>query len=170
MRKYGRQFEKGDEWREFHETLEQLLKSGEIGVYTANARMLGLKKEADISSFIPPDTIRGFYGELIDFVKKGHIVGPHGGMTMHTRALDGSRMEKLEYHPYEVRDAEGFRIVDPRGDSYTVSPSSLVWLDSWGVRGDTFDYLFRIAPRENELKPQTYGFRRFLQNLRNLIP
>lgn len=166
LRKYRSRFKRGDGYWEFYETLEQLLKSGEIGVYTPNSRMMKMPKFGSFS-MVPREAVNGFYDELSGFIAKGHIVGPHGGMTLHTRALDGSRRERLTYRPGE----EGYVIVDPRGESYAISLSSLVWIDSMGVvRGDVFDYLFRISPRENELSAQTYGFRRFLQNLRHLIP
>lgn len=166
IRKYGKIFKKGTEVKEFFETLEHLVKGDTIGVYTANARMMGISRKFSVFSMVPEKIRREFYDELSDFIKKGHIIGPHGGMTMHTRALDGSRKERLAYQP----DQEGYVIVDPRGESYAVSLHSLVYVDSMGVRGDTFDYLFRVSPRENELKPQTHGFRGFLQNLRDLIP
>lgn len=75
-------------------------------------------------------------------------------------------MEKIPHR----QDEEGYVVMDPRGYSYAISLRSLVMIDSLGVRGDVFDYLFRVSPRESELRPQTYGFRGFLQNLRDLIP
>lgn len=165
LREYRNRFKKGDRYWEFYETLEQLLESGEIGVYTPNSRMMKIPKFGSFS-MVPREAVNGFYDELSDFIAKGHIVGPHSGMTLHTRALDGSRRERLTYRPGE----EGYVVVDPRGESYAISLSSLVCVDSMGVRGDVFDYLFRVSPRENELKAQTYGFRRFLQNLRDLTP
>lgn len=166
LRKFGREFKKGGGSWKFYETLEQLLKSGEIGVYTANSRMMKIPEKYDSFSRVPREAIRGFYSELSDFIRKGHIVGPHGGMTMHTRALDGSRTEKIPHRP----DEESYVLVDPRGMSYAISLHSLVWIDSMGVRGDVFDYLFRVSPKEEGLTPQRYGFRRFIQNLRDLIP
>lgn len=166
LRRYEKVFKKGSEIRNFFKTLEQLSREGEIGVYTANARMLQFPKRSNFSWMVPQASLRGFYDELSDFISKGHIVGSHGGMTMHTRALDGSRMEKLTYRPDEV----GYVIVDPRGENYAVSLHSLVMVDSVGVRGDVFDYLFRVSSKAEGLNPQNYGFRGFLQNLRNLIP
>lgn len=167
LRKYGEEFKKvSHDIREFYTTLEELLRNNEIGVYTANSRMLGIKNDFRSLSLMPDHIRRGFYTELSDFVGKGHIIGPHGGMTMHTRALDGSRMKKISWIP----DEQSFVIVDPRGESYPTTISSLVWVDSSGVRGDVFDYLFRVSPKEESLNPQNYGFRRLLQNLRSLIP
>lgn len=164
LRKYRSRFKKGDEYWEFYEALEQLLKSGEIGIYTANSRMMRIPKFGS-QSLVPREAVNGFYDELSDFIAKGHIIGPHGGMTLHTRALDGSRMERIPHR----QDEGGYVIMDPGGYSYATSLQSLVMVDSLGVRGDAFDYLFRVSPRE-ELKPQNYGFRRFIQNLSDLIP
>lgn len=166
LRKYRRIFEKGSEVRKFYETLERLMKDGEIGVYTANNRLMKFRKGFSSFPMVSEEASRGFYSELAEFVKKGHIVGPHGGMTMHTRALDGSRVVNIPWRPNEP----GFLIVDPRGESYETSLHSLVWVDSMGVHGDVFDYLFRVSPKEEGLTPQKYGFRRFIQNLRDLIP
>lgn len=165
MKKYRKKF-KGDtpsskDVRDFYQTLEALVKAKKIGVYTANARMLQTDKMRNM--FVLPEDIRsGFFGELTDFVRKGHIVGPHGGMTAHIRALDGSRTEKITWSANE----KGFVMLDPMGESYVIGLSSLIWLDTRGVRGDTFDYLFRVSPREGILNPQQYGIRRLLQNLR----
>lgn len=70
LRKYGSRFKKGDGYWEFYETLEQLLKSGEIGVYTANSRMMKIPK-FDSFSMVPREAVNGFYGELADFISKG---------------------------------------------------------------------------------------------------
>lgn len=168
LRRYGKVFEKGSEERSFVETLEQSLREGEIGIYTANVRMLQFPKRYNYNSFwmVPEASLKGFYDELSDFIRKGHIVGPHGGMTRHVRALDGSRIEKIPWRPNEV----GFAILDPGGESYAVTLDSLVRVDDMGVHGDVFDYLFRISPRREDLEPQNYGFRRLIQNLRGLIP
>lgn len=164
LQQYGKNFEEGTEVRIFFETLADLLKANKIGIYTANARMLQIQENS--LSLIPQVILYGFYTELTYFISRGHIVGPHGGGTAHARALDGTRMEDLKYRPRR----KGFVVLDPRGESYAIGTDSLVWVDSGGVRGDVFDYLFRVSPRENELEPQTYGFRRFLLNLRKLIP
>lgn len=160
LRKYGKELEQEgiSEEAEFFYTLAELSNNNDIGVYTANARMLLKPAKGDFST--PPhlEAIRGFYSELKDFIKKGHIVGLHGGMTMHAYALDGSR-------------EEGFTIIDPNGGrSYPTYVDSLIRIHSWGISGDTFDYLFRVSPREEVINPQTYGFRKFLHHLRNSIP
>jgi len=166
IKKYARGFKDDSSTREFYETLEQLAKKNEIGVYTANSRLMGFSKRFDPFRRVPEESRRGFYDELTAFIKKGHIIGPHGGMTLHTWALDGTRMEPLDYRPEE----EGFVVVDPRGKSYVVSLSSLVWVDSMEIRGDVFDYLFRVSPREKRSNPQSSSFRAYLQHFRDLIP
>lgn len=157
--KFGKDSPVGDttEMRDFYKSLEKLLKNNKIGVYTANARMMDFSNNF---MFLVSDHIkRGFYGELADFVRKGHIVGPHGGGTAHVRALDGTKTTD-----------QCFWIVDPDGRSYSIPHSSLIWLDSEGTRGDTFDYLFRLSPKEEVPNPQQYKVRSFLQGLRRFSP
>lgn len=163
VRKYGHLY-KDDDMRNFFLTTERLLTEGKIGVFTANDRML---KQIKANSYWTERNMayQRFYGELDDFISKGHIVGPHGGMTLHTRVLDGSRKEKLTW-----KDEEGYIVVDPNGTSYQVSLESLIRVDDWGVRGDVFDYLFRLSPREEVLNPKPQGKLLFLQNLRSLLP
>jgi hypothetical protein len=153
------------EVRDFHQTLAQLQTNGEIGVYTANNRLLKIPKFGTLS--VPSRQVsEEFYKELGNFIRKGHILGPHGGMTGHLRALDGTRQEK---HPYKQGEY-GYTILDPNGESYVVSLSNLVWVDSFGIRGDIFDYLFRISPREELSAQKPSGFHEFLRNLKQLIP
>lgn len=166
LNREGRIFKKDSELRKFYNTLRQLVGENEIGVYTANARMLKLNKTVSGLHDIPEEARRGFYAELTDFVRRGHIVGPHGGMTMHTRALDGISMVEIPLQP----NKEGFRIIDPRGESYPASVDHLVWVDSLGVSGDVFDYFFRLSPKEEVLNPQQYGFLGLIHRLRRLIP
>ncbi len=158
---YGKGFEKGSDERAFFETLEQLAKVGEIGVYTANAKLMQFAKNHTFWRE-PAEATEGFYRELSSFISKGHIVGPHGGMTRHTRTLDGSKMVRLPNR----EDEKGYLILDPIGRTYPVSLQSLVMIDSFGVRGDVFDYLFRVSPREETLKSQKPGLRRFIPNFR----
>lgn len=176
IRLHGDRFKEDDissrKIRNYYQTLESLVKSNKIVVYTANARMMQADRMKYM--FLLPDEIRnGFYSELADFVKSGHIVGPHGGMTAHIRALDGSRTEQV---PWKA-DKEGFMIVDPKGDNYVTSVDGLVWIDTLGVRGDVFDRMFRISLKDtNEedmresLNPQKYGIRSFLNSLIKLLP
>lgn len=165
IKRYARQFKDDGDTRDFYETLADLAGKNEIGVYTANSRIMGIRG-SDIFSRISEETRKGFYSELTDFIKKGHIIGPHGGMTAHMRALDGTRMEPVDYRPEE----QGFVVMDTDGESYVVSLSNLVWVDSMGVRGDVFDYLFRVSPREKGLNSQSSGFRAYIQRFRALIP
>lgn len=170
LRRKRNRFKGVEDMQEFYNTLEWLVKDDDINVLTTNSRMMHLKsgsRRYGSLSIMPDYVSEGFYAELNEFIRKGHIVGPHGGMTAHTRALDGSRMEKLSYRSF---DEKGYMIVDPRGESYAISTHSLIWVDSRGARGDVFDYLFRVSPREADLSPHNFGFRRFIQNLRHLIP
>lgn len=167
LRKYGNQFKKGDGVKEFLEAMEELTKKDEIGVYTANARMLGLDKKDKFgfSSRIPDHTRREFYAELTRFARKGHIVGPHGGMTLHTRALDGISKPTVSWRP----DEEGFWIVDPHGEKYEYIIESLIMVDAYGVGGSTFDHLLRLSPKEEILDSEQYGFAKLLHKIRRLF-
>ncbi len=161
MKELGTKFRKGEEVKEFYQSLETLSKKRKIKVYTANARLMRTNQ-----GFFGPskDTIQGFYTELADFISRGHIVGPHGGMTAHIRALDGTRTET----PYGRREI-GFLMLDPNGQSNIIPISSLVMAGgNSGVRGDTFDYLFRLSPKE-VLSPQQFGIRGFLGSLKSLL-
>lgn len=184
LRTYGSRFLKGEGggMRDFLETLEKLSRKGEIGVYAANARMMGLDKEhrggfyQDILD--TAGTIRAarrkFYEELTEFARRGHIVGPHGGATRHAKVLDGvSRVElpRIFSENPSGTSRDGFLIVDPScGKSDPVPINHLVRVDSMGVRGDAFDCLFRFSPKTELLDSQQYGPRSFLQNLRRLPP
>lgn len=161
--KYARMCKKGSNLREFAEALEQLAKAGKINVYTPNGRVMQFSKNYHHwYRYLPKEAYEQFYAELSDFISKGHIVGPHGGLTMHMRALDGSRMERISPR----YDDMGYVIVDPRGESYAVSLQSLVIVDSFGARGDIFDYLFRVSPRESVVQIPKYGFRKLINKLR----
>lgn len=168
IRKNGDRFKEDDSnskmIRGFYQTLEALVKNRRIGVYTANARTMQLDQMSHMFR-LSNDNENGFYNELADWVRKGHIVGPHGGMTAHIRALDGSRTERIPW----TTDEEGFVMFDPRGESYVIRLSSLVIVDTLGVRGDVFDYLFRISPQEAVLNPYGYDIRSFLHSLRQLL-
>lgn len=158
MREYGEKFKEDDlsskRVRAFYRTLERLVKNEKIGVYTANARMMKLDTNfSNLMFTVPKHVINGFYEELTDFVKKGHIVGPHGGGTAHIRAFDGSK----------------FIMLDPNGESYPMDVRGLIMIRSDGVYGDTFDYLFRVSPREEILNPRQYGSRNYLQNFRRRL-
>lgn len=160
-RKHGKLFKDATELRDFYDTLEQFSRRGDIGVYTANSRMMRFSR--NYTSTLPDEVRKGFNTELFDFIRQGHIFGPHGGMTAHVRTIDGTRLERLNYEPYE----EGFIMIDPADlRTYVMTPHSLVWVDSAGVRGDTFDHIFRVSPRTQELRPPLRSFLRFLQNLR----
>lgn len=169
LREYGNRFDEDTKVRELCRTLEELVRKNEICVYSANARTMGLSLDYGLTMRMDNKVRAGFYTELVNFVSKGHIVGPHGGGTAHVRALDGSRIEKMPWSPNSSNEA-GFLVVDPAGTSYNFPIHGLIWVDSGGVRGDLFDYLFRVSPRDDVLDPQQYGFRRFIQNLRHLIP
>lgn len=151
IRKYGNRFPTRIDARDFFKSLERMVKENEIGVYTANARKMQIPNKPNYQSRAPENADRGFYSELEGFINKGHIVGPHGGMTMHMRALDGSRIERFSYGSHDEYVQEGFVIVDPKGESYPVSLNSLVMINSSGIRGDVFDYLFRVSPKEVDL-------------------
>lgn len=167
VRKYGKIFEEGSEPKDFFNALEQLSKKNKIGVYSPNPRMLQISEKMSFMMMLPKSSIRGFYEELSDFISRGHIVGPHGGMTLHTRALDGSRMEVLDEQP----DKRGFMLLDPRGLTYPVPPEYLLYVDSRGVRGDMFDYLFRVSPKETRIAATQPGpLSQFLLNIRHLVP
>lgn len=140
----------------FYKTLRELADNKKVGVYAANARMMGLEKwglHRDFSDQIE----RGFYTELADFARRGHIVITYGLGTAHAVAVDGTRTTE-----------EGFWIVDPDGTSYAISRHEIVSLDAGEVKG-LETHFFRISPWE-VLNPQLYGFRTFVQRLRNLIP
>lgn len=168
IREYGERFKEDNlgsrRVRAFHQSLEKLVKSRKIGVYTANARLMQ-PDQMQYMFRLTDDVERGFYSELADFVRKGHIVGPHGGGTGHIRVLDGSRTEKNT----READKEGFVMLDPEGESYVIRLGNLVMIDTFGVRGDIFDCLFRVSPQEGVLNPQQYGIRSFLHNLRRLL-
>lgn len=147
IRKYGK-MGVGIE-TEFDRNLRELLEENEIGVYTANAAMMKYPIE------------RGFYEELAYFVRKGHIIGPKTGKVDHVRVLDGTKTtEKV------------FWVIDPIPNvgSYPILHDSLLYIETIERRGDTFDYLFRVSPKEGMLNVQLYGIRSFLQNLRKLMP
>lgn len=162
VRRYGRGFDKDSDVRKFFETLGRLSQEGELKVHTENAKALNITGDFRLG-LLPESARRGFYQELDDFIQKGHIVGPHGGMTLHARALDGATRKPLDYDPSQ----DGFMLHDPRGMSYLISLSSLVMLDSFGARGDAFDFLFRLSPREE--RPKMDSSNTFLRKLRDLI-
>lgn len=156
LRKHAKKFKKGDPMRDFFETLEQLVKRAEIKVYTANNKMMQLSKDLDIDWNKFNRVSKGFYGELFNFISRGHIVGVHGGLTMHARALDGSRMEKL-YN----QDENGYVIIDPERGSSATSLQSLTKISRDSLYGDAFDYLFRISLKEKDLVVRKDWFSRF---------
>lgn len=171
IRKYGERF-KGEDpdskrVRDFYQTMEALVTSKKICVYTANTRMIRADKMR-YTHMLPDNIKAGFYSELADFVRKGHIVGPHRGMTAHTRALDGNRREKIPWAP----DEEGYVVLDPSDKSHVIRLENLVWVDTRGVSGDIFDYLIRVSPKEtiDVVDPQQYGIGNFLHNFRRLLP
>lgn len=170
LNKYGKNFEKDSDLRGFYDTLGRLLKTGELGVYTANNRLLEVDVKHPMYRYdiCAPEGItrRAFYAELEEFIRKGHIVGPHGGMTCHARVLDGTSRIEI---PWRHKKKEvGFWMVDPRGEIYEAAIDNLIWLNSHRVSGDTFDYLFRISPKEEVLNPRQHGFLGFIRKLRNL--
>lgn len=158
----AKKYPKGSSERDLLETVRELSANNKLTVITANARMLQMPKKPDFSS-LPRSAVDGFHRELTDFISKGHIVGPHGGMTMHTRVVDGVSRVQLRADS----DEKGFVLIDPRGASYPTSTQSLVWVDSWAIRGDTFDYMFRLSPNEGQgPKPRAIsGFRKVLEYL-----
>lgn len=164
LRKREAEFKDDKSLRGYYKSLDQLVRARKIKVYTANAKTMGLEtnyKIRDLFTMIPEQITRGFYTELEEFIEKGHIVGPHGGLTLHARVLDGTRINDERWK---------YRLLDPAGGIYPCSAQNLVWVDSFGVRGDTFDCLFRVSPKEEELlNPQQYDLRSFLNNIKSIL-
>lgn len=157
--KMAKKIEKGTESREFFETLAKLAERGRVGIYTANAKKMKFRKEYD-GGPLTKTVVDDFYCELSEFISKGHVLGPHGGMTMHMRTLDGSRIE-----PPSSQKREKYVIIDPEGRSYSVSQTNLIMVDPQGIRGDVFDYLFRISPKGDNVTQQD-GLRKFINIFR----
>lgn len=157
LKKYAQSWNWGPDITRFYQTMEALLRNNRIGVYTANAKKMNF---SDCWFDILPEYIaKGFFDELTDFVSQGHTIGSHGGLTMHVRVLDGTKTTDTD-----------FWLIDPVGKSYSLYHSDIFRLDAQELRGDTFDYLFRVSPKEKCLNPQQYGIRGFLHNLRQLFP
>lgn len=154
-------------------TLAELAQKAEIGVYSVNNRMMkryGAKdtfhRRKNVYIYDERAISKGLSAELVEFVRKGHAIGCHEGLSSHARAIDGSKTQK-----------KGYWIVDPMakntGHSYNgfLEASSLFYVHySEGVQGGMFDYLYRLSEKEEPLDPQQYGFRSMIQSLRNLIP
>lgn len=147
LRAYGREFpkEKEGDVGDYIETLHTLTRAGEIRVFTANERLIGIDRK-NWMKFINPEVDRKFNDELEQFLREGHTVGPHGGMTRHTRVVDGySKGKHNEPRHYSKTAVESFVMVDPASGTYPIYADNLVWVDNNGVRGDSFDRLFRVS-------------------------
>ncbi len=121
--------------RQFYQTLAKLSEAG-VGVYTFNVRML----ESNQGRPLKPEELmnigKGFYMELIDFIRQGHSVAPKGEALPHMRAIDGVRTTDEE-----------ICVFDPNGKNYMVHPLSFMPVTEKGVRGRLVDCLFRVSPR-----------------------
>lgn len=147
--------------RDFYENLANLAGGNDIRVYTVNSQLVPFRtSRANPNYYLTREVIDRFYKELTEFIKKGHIVGPHAGMTRHVRVLDGKAIE-----------GNNFWLIDPNGESYETPIDHLLHLDSYGLRGNIFDYLIRVAPKEEEiLTPESDDFRSLFKYIRDLIP
>lgn len=156
--KEAREWDKDGHIKGFYRALEDLAKQNRISLYTGNTSII-----RGYGSFISPSWLQeyeGFYIELQDFVRQGHIIGPHGGMTRHVRVLDGFRSGE-----------QNCWIIDPAWQEYSTRISSLIRIDHSGFSGDVFDYLFRVSPRkETLLNPDQFNPPSFLERLRSLVP
>lgn len=158
---YAGIFKENGMTKDLYETLALLAKKGQIGLYTPNGRLIKHDtKGGNIPLAETAEAQRGLNQELVEFVKKGHLIGEHKGAFPHFWAVDGTKTTE-----------EGYWLVDPADGESSLAGHYLVMIDSYfGVEGDKFSYMVRVSPREKPLNPQQHGFLGFLQNAGHLIP
>lgn len=149
---------KSNDGIDFYTTLAQLVKSKQIGVQTINGLRVKSKKKYGYGTITP--IVEELREELIDYVKKGHIIGSTTGIAHgHVIAMDGIKTTDKDYY-----------LLDPKGRRYR-SDADLMNIRDGMITGGQFDYMTRISPRtREELNPQHFGFSSVIQTFRSLIP
>lgn len=136
----------------FHSTVEELAKSGVIGIYSVNKRLV----TSQILGSHLKEAPERFYKELAGWIQEGHSIGGHGGMTNHARAIDGfqSTPDSVQIH-------------DPAERSYQLTPHTIVSADPMlGIKADAFDFIIRLSERKPEPQRQ-FDVSRKWQDIKN---